>query len=428
MKMKSKMFGLIFTILLLGGVTSAYAAPNGGNQLQISTVSTTGSLGSPPFQAYHGVQYMAGLWWVFYYATPNLVYSTSSDGLTWAAPITITAHLYDVNSFAVAYDGSTFVYTTTDYTTTLSLFFRAATPNTDGTFTWKAAEQTVQTGAAGKPVEQYISIALDTAGLAWIVGRYKSDGAAYTPWIWWNTKTDGTWVTAGGFPYQEFTSDTFIGIQPMLGGKMAFYDYSNTGARSNMGFTIYNGGWVGRSTSGISQGYPSNVATVGYNDHIYTTCRAVYTSMGGAIYHYSWSGGWEGGATGISLGAIQAQSFTLLASTGICLTWCSQVPNSSAYSVYYRATSGQYLSYSDWVITPTINLINVGYGAAYLTTTPDDSSGYIGVFYLNGSNNWLQFFYFKPSITATPGPGGLMLVGGFAALLVVAVLITRRRK
>ena len=108
----------------------------------VSTVSTT----TDQYGSFSGFQrktfIAAGLYWVFYGNGSKLCYRTSSDGSTWSSENQIESALgYYVD---VLFDG-TYVHYVNCYG---GVYYRRGTPNSNGTITWSASEQTI-TGYSG---------------------------------------------------------------------------------------------------------------------------------------------------------------------------------------------------------------------------------------------------------------------------------------
>jgi hypothetical protein len=160
--------------------------------------------------------YANGRFWVFYVAGTNMVYRTSTDGLTWTPPTTIRSAVYGY-SFSVWFDGTYFHYA---YAYSTSIYYRRGTPNSDGTITWSAPEQTVST-VGNKAM--YPMISVDSNGYVWIGYRDTKSNKDY-PYVIRSGNNDGTWgTTPSGFPYQLSTTSSTswkVSIIPLTSGKM----------------------------------------------------------------------------------------------------------------------------------------------------------------------------------------------------------------
>ena len=164
--------------------------------------------------------YANGRFWVFYSDGTNMVYYTSTDGSTWAAggssPIRAST---SGEKFSIWFDGTYLHYA---YASASSIYYRRGMPNSDGTITWSAVEQTVSTtyDTSYTPM-----ISVDSNGYVWIGYRdYDSNTLIYLPYVIKSGNNDGTWgTTPSGFPYQLSTTSSSgwrVSIVPLTAGKM----------------------------------------------------------------------------------------------------------------------------------------------------------------------------------------------------------------
>ena len=168
-----------------------------------STVGTSTITTPTAHQFQRKCFYANGRFWVFYSDGTNLVYCTSLDGMSWTSPTTIRA-CAGGNHFSIWFDDTYLHYV---YCSASSLYYRRGTPDSDGSISWSALEQTVSTEY---DTAWYPSIAVDSSRYVWIGYRdYFSPN--YTPWVIKSGNNDGTWgTTPSGFPYQlSTTSDTY---------------------------------------------------------------------------------------------------------------------------------------------------------------------------------------------------------------------------
>ena len=135
--------------------------------------------------------YAAGLFWVFYSNGTRIVYKTSSDGLNWSAITDVRAGTSD-SPFAVRYDGTYLHYAFGYSSINQALFYRRGTPNSDGTITWSAAEQTVQASSASNSYG-YPDVYPDSNGYPFIIYRYGNNTGSYWPFVIKSDNNDGTW-------------------------------------------------------------------------------------------------------------------------------------------------------------------------------------------------------------------------------------------
>lgn len=162
---------------------------------------------------------MNGRHWVFYTDGTDFVFKSATDGTTWSDPTKIRteAQIFHVATWN---DGTYVYYVWANETNNTPIYWRRGTPNSDGTITWSAAEQTAVAAVADK----YFmgpNLAQDSAGINYITYG-KSDGYAYACR---NDNTDGTWSTTAGWPKQLGTTvsgNTYTSCIPMASQRIMF--------------------------------------------------------------------------------------------------------------------------------------------------------------------------------------------------------------
>lgn len=153
--------------------------------------------------------YAADRFWVFYSDGGELVYKSSSDGLSWSERSQSLGASSDGNGISVHFDGTYAHYARTTSTNGQSLYYRRGTPGGDGMIAWSEAEQIAVAGENGV---RYLhpSVSTDSSGHALIsYHREKQNGkAGEGPCVTMSGNSDGTWgTTPAGFPY-ELTSNS----------------------------------------------------------------------------------------------------------------------------------------------------------------------------------------------------------------------------
>ena len=158
----------------------------------------------------HYTFYANGRYWCFYLNNSSVIaWRSSTDGDSWAAEQTVAAVVGDSvsTSFSVWFRGS-YCHIAyggkrdgTDY-----VRYRRGTPGGDGNIAWCAAWQTA---ATADNIAKYASIAVDDDGYPFII--YRDESAWKNTDITASSANDGTWVTAGGYPWQ-ITNDGDGGI------------------------------------------------------------------------------------------------------------------------------------------------------------------------------------------------------------------------
>lgn len=175
--------------------------------------------------------YAAGRYWVVYADSTNgLYYTSSTTGATFETPEAITAVTLMGDGYGLHYDDTEnkvhIVWADDNY-----IRYRCATPESDGTLIWLAAQQTAATVRYGEPYWlANPTIATDSAGYPWIeYQEYWFAGSAnYVTMVNRSDAKDGTWSTAAGFPDEVSPADEPVTIIGLTQGRMAaFYSPSN---------------------------------------------------------------------------------------------------------------------------------------------------------------------------------------------------------
>jgi hypothetical protein len=224
--------------------------------------------------------YMAGLWWVFYtndcYLEPpnlqGLWYRTSSDRINWSAPATpvVTGAKPDETFNAgIWYSGTYLYYVAGDGTDVSSpspnMRWRRGTPNTDGTITWSAAEQSIAPPSGGNAIGSVLWCFTDVGGNEWIISGRANFANNY---VQRNANHDGTWSTN----LSHSQASTRLGAVPLPNGNVTMFWTSATTPYYHS-FSTYNGStWSPTVTASTYQDYDgisfSAVATIDNQVHM----------------------------------------------------------------------------------------------------------------------------------------------------------------
>ena len=200
--------------------------------------------------------YAAGRFWVFYSDGANMVYCTSTDGLNWTSPETVRLSATRGHRFSIWFDETYLHYVYSSGIVNTPVFYRRGIPESDGSITWSAVEQTA-IAAVPSIINNYTSVSVDSGGYAWI-GYSRLDLAAPYPYdptsyVTKSSTTTGIWVTDGGFPYSfpSLSKLTYISIIPLTDNKMlAVYVYNqNERVRAN----LWDGAAWGSEVATISE-------------------------------------------------------------------------------------------------------------------------------------------------------------------------------
>jgi hypothetical protein len=292
-----------------------------------------------------------------------MVYSTSSDGTSWAAKITVTDWCKSDN-FSVWFDGTYLHYASdTDYGT---IFYRRGIPNADGTITWSAGQQgAISSGAMPKePV-----VASDSDGYVWIGCTPTEPVSTIFHKSQYN---DGTWgtssVTLTDLPYGR------PGIIPLTSGKMlALYLKYSPGW---VALVAWNGSaWLDEiHTESLVSTTVYGFSAVAEGDDVHIV---FVTDAGDIVYvKYTYSTNSLGSETIIaSVGSSSAPVISRDTISGdLYVFWAT------ATNIYYIKWNGvSWGSPVDWIYEGTNNI-----GTSSLTCFYQKYGGYIGLAYVLG--------------------------------------------
>jgi len=170
--------------------------------------------------------YANGRFWVFYSDGTNMVYQTSTDGISWADPTTVRTCSAGYK-FSVWFDGTYVHYVYSSEVDGDPLLYRRGTPQSDGSITW-LDEQTAVVGAAGIRL-YYPYVSVDSAEYVWI--GYQGAEIGTYPYVTRSGNNDGTWgTTPAGFPYQLSTiSEVWVVSVIPLTSQKVYALYARTG-------------------------------------------------------------------------------------------------------------------------------------------------------------------------------------------------------
>jgi hypothetical protein len=203
-------------------VSDTYIGPEVPHGMS-SIVGTSTDANSYPDAPARKAFYSNGLFWVFYTDGTNMGFRTSPNGLApWSAFTAVRACIVEWR-FSIFFDGTYVHYAVGTGTAGDPTYYRKGTPNSDGTITWSAAEQSVG-NAETNITNASPMICVDSNGYPWIAYRHHNVGAAIRlAYITKSSTKDGTWTTAAGFPYQLSTTNypgLVVSAVPLTGGKV----------------------------------------------------------------------------------------------------------------------------------------------------------------------------------------------------------------
>ena len=128
--------------------------------------------------------------WAFYGDGTNMTYCTSTDGASWSDETDVRT-ASGGGRFSIWFDGTYMHYV---YSKDSPLYYRRGIPNSDGSITWSADEQTVSTTYSDTT---RATISVDTNGYVWI-GYTDHSSPYYYAYVIKSGNNDGTWGTTPG--------------------------------------------------------------------------------------------------------------------------------------------------------------------------------------------------------------------------------------
>lgn len=180
--------------------------------------------------------YAAGRFWVFYQDPDyDFEFKSSTDGINWSNATTIqnsatqiVAAMHDVY-----FDGTNVHYIRNDHTNVGNYdgcYYRRGVPQSDGTITWAAAEQTILNKNTEYLHGNDISLTVDSNGYPWVGMKYGTTSARGNAYVFKSSTNDGTWITASGYPkllYNNPINTWLVKILTQTNGKVYAVVYNN---------------------------------------------------------------------------------------------------------------------------------------------------------------------------------------------------------
>jgi hypothetical protein len=142
-----------------------------------STVGTSTSSTATGISAEDKLVYDVGLWWDFYSTGSGIDYATSSDGLSWSTPTSVTTGTGSTtgSDFADALNGNTLSWVLASGGSAASFIWGYGTLTSAGTVTFTTSSA-ITTSYTTEPV---VSIAVDTGGNTWVSFTTLQSGTTY---------------------------------------------------------------------------------------------------------------------------------------------------------------------------------------------------------------------------------------------------------
>lgn len=347
-----------------------------------------------------GLVHTASRFWAWYSDGVNLVFSSSTNDITWASPTTeraCTAGKY----FSVGFDGTYFHYV---YSAGSDPAYRRCLPNSDGSVTWSAVAQIIDVGGDSIAVD----IAVDSSGYPYI--SYRVDGTDKL-YVVKSSANDGTFPIASGYPLK--TSDTVDAdgtpsIICVTGSEMLVL-WGGTG--DDLVGYYYNGATWGSEEDATTSlleaiGYFSMVADSSGNVHL-----VFLDSVGHDILYVkrTYSTGLWGAESTAYAGATTTVAPTLSVDTTTNYLYLFWLSDSAVDHVYYKIYTTSWGSVVDW-IDETTDDVTKNYD---IISSEKSWGGYICVMYetKTGSPYNIRHAYITLNNTPTNDALSLDLTG-----------------
>jgi hypothetical protein len=364
-----------------------------------STVTTSATSQSTSLPHQRKCFYANGLYWVFFSNGTNILYYTSPDGTTWTLGATASGVIRastNGNYFSIWFDGTYFYYV---WSVHVALYYRSGTPNSNGTITWNAGEQTVSTtnNYCGYP-----SICVDSNGYVLISYEDSANsGTSFTPYVIksGNLGSTGTWGSPpSGFPYQLSSSaqaSYYVAVIPLTSGKMAcIWSYGS----NLISLESYTGsGWNATVTSSTDVNSNNRVSSIAVGDNV--SIAWINTSNNLQYIKYTYSGNSFGAEYTIQSSAVAGYDPTITAdANGNLFVFWGDAPTAN-YLYYREYSSSAWGSVTAWITSETALTSNNGFSSCYYPY-----NGTIMLLYGNQSSNPynVRFVGLTTSITHYP--------------------------
>jgi len=330
--------------------------------------------------------YAAGRFWVFYSDGTNMVYKTSTDGITWVGPTTIRT-CASGRYFSIWFD-ETFLHYAYSTGINAPLYYRRGTPESDGTITWSAIEQTA-VAAVAFITYTHPFVSVDSDGYAWI-GYRRVDVSAY-PWVQssyvtMSGNTDGTWgATPGGFPYSFppiAGKNSTISIIPLTDNKMlAVYIYNqDEQVRAN----LWNGtAWGGNVLTSSTVNALLYFSAVAEGDDVHLVFTSASNRLIYAKYDYS-SNSFTGEILLTGTYTLAPSVISINENNNLYIFWGGYPETNTLYYLTYTAETSTWGSVVKWKLEEKLSAYSLtcfykqytGYTGLAYTTNPFPSPSY----------------------------------------------------
>jgi len=197
----------------------------------------------------HNTCYGNGRFWCFYINGSDVIsWRSSTDGASWASEQTVAAVSGDSVSTSMAvwyWDGYVHIAYGAKRTGDDYVRYRRGFLESNGDITWSADWQIAQTVADG--TAKYASIAVDNSGYPFIA--YAQEISSTKFYVTKSSTNDGTWTTAGGYPWLVYNGDSVAGLTAYTNSDDMYLLYSTDASNWRLYGKYYNGtAWAAAQT------------------------------------------------------------------------------------------------------------------------------------------------------------------------------------
>lgn len=353
------------------------------DSLSVTILNTTAGTTTNPFAFGYPFQrkgfYAHSLYWLFYSDGAQMVYKTSSDGLTWGSPTVVRA-CNSGEQFSIWFDKTYVHYGYANGVAGTPIWYRRGMPDPSGSITWPTGEQMAVPGLPWVIGKTYSlpCIAVDSNGYPWI-GYRQVEGTNKSPMIAKSARNDGHWQAAVGFPgdLAGWTAAAWVVAPvPLSNGKMlAIYTSSGHLIRSK---TWTGSSWTQRiqnPTPGIGVSSPS-FSVVAHGDE----AHFVFLSSTSLMHsRYSYSANSWGKEVKVHAGSLTPTSAPALAADpqgDLHLFWAGSPKIDHIY--YKRYSGGKWdLNATDWIDESVEKLTRNDALTSFYQAEPNRGVGYL---------------------------------------------------
>ena len=359
----------IVTVLILFQISLVYA------QSTVAT-ATNSSATQYPFQTKSF--YANTRFWAYYSDGTNMVWKSTTDPTDWSGSATIIGAQKYGYTFSVVFDGTYVHYARAERN--YVLYYRRGIPESNGTITYSAAEQTVYSGLYNDHYD-FPQIAIDDSGYAWIGAKFRT-GNYYYPYALLNANNDGTWSTSSSTKLHTDSVVSWI-VKPvsLTDQKMyVIYAYATTSGGYAYG-KLWTGSFGSQETcnsNGIQVNYGISATNEGDNVHFaylrYDTYQIRYR-----LRTYGGSPAW-GTDTLVQNSVTTSTCPSLSIETATNNVYCFWMDLPTADHIYYAirySSNSSWSSAVDWIDESSDTILS----GNNLNCFYKSYGGYIGVLY-----------------------------------------------